>query len=167
MKTRRISGDLLTLLALCLACVAGAEGQDPAIPDAVSASETSQELESLPPYVAKVQVEGVIRNFGNNYIPGLMKAWEDGFRRQQPGVQFETKLPGTEAAMAGLYSGTADLAFLGRESYPSEVAAFTEMLGYPPLQIEISSGSFQTPHKTFALMIFVHKSNPLSRLQPG
>lgn len=34
-----------------------------------------------------------------------MKTWEEGFRRMQPGIRFKTKLPGTEAAMAGLYGG--------------------------------------------------------------
>ena len=127
-------------------------------------TQAQPELAGLEPYVPVQQVSGVIRNFGNNYIPALMKSWEDGFRRKQPGIRFETNLAGSEAAMAGLYGGIADLAFIGRESYTSEEHAFEETLGHPPLGIEISSGSFQTPHKTFALMVFVHKGNPLGRL---
>ena len=122
------------------------------------------DLSALKPYVAQQQVSGTIRNFGNNYIPSLMKQWQDGFRRVQPGIRFETNLAGSEAAMAGLYGGVADLAFIGRESYPSETHAFQEVMGHPPLGIEISSGSFQTPHKTFALMVFVNKANPLAGL---
>jgi phosphate transport system substrate-binding protein len=122
------------------------------------------ELAGLRPYNPAQQVSGTIRNFGNNYIPGLMKAWEDGFRLKQPGITFETDLPGSEAAMAGLYSGRADLAFIGRELYPSELDAFEQTIGHPPLEIEISSGSFETAHKTFALMVFVHKSNPLAKM---
>jgi phosphate transport system substrate-binding protein len=132
--------------------------------NAEAADAVRAQLAEMKPYAPSTQVSGVIRNFGNNYIPSLMKQWEDGFRRVQPGVQFETKLPGSEAAMAGLYGGIADLAFIGRESYPSETHAFEESLGYPPLGIEISSGSFETPHKTFALMVFVHKGNPLANL---
>ena len=120
-------------------------------------------LANLPRYSPTSQVSGVIRTFGNNYIPDLMRMWEEGFRKIQPGVQFETRLPGSEAAMAGLYRGVADLAFIGRESYPSEVSAFEQVRGYRPLGIEISSGSFQTPHKTFALMVFVNKDNPLAK----
>lgn len=127
-------------------------------------TETQSELDGLKPYVPGTQVYGTIRNFGNNYIPALMKQWQDGFRRIQPGVRFETDLPGSEAAMAGLYGGIADLAFIGRESYPSEIQGFEESMGHPPLGIEISSGSFQTPHKTFALMVFVHKDNPLAKM---
>ncbi len=127
-------------------------------------STAQSELVGLKPYAPKTQVSGVIRNFGNNYIPALMKQWEDGFMEAQPGVRFETNLPGSEAAMAGLYGGIADLAFIGRESYPSELRAFEETKGHLPLKIEISSGSFNTPHKTFALMVFVHKDNPLAKM---
>lgn len=129
-----------------------------------SSTRLDSELDGLKPYTPEQQVSGVIRNFGNNYIPELLKAWEDGFRLKQPGITFETDLPGSEAAMAGLYSRRADLAFIGRESYASELHVFEETLGHPPLEIEISSGSFETPHKTFALMVFVHKSNPLAKL---
>lgn len=122
------------------------------------------ELAGLKPYVPKTQVSGVIRSFGNNYIPALVKQWQDGFMKMQPGVRFETNLPGSEAAMAGLYGGIADLAFIGREGYPSELRAFEETKGHLPLKIEISSGSFSTPHKTFALMVFVHKDNPLANM---
>jgi phosphate transport system substrate-binding protein len=134
-----------------------------ALADSSSTNGTSDLLAKLPHYSPTIQVSGLIRNFGNNYIPDLMHEWEEGFRKVQPGVQFETRLPGSEAAMAGLYGGVVDLAFIGRESYPSEISAFEQVKGYKPLGIEISSGSFQTPHKTFALMIFVHKNNPLTK----
>lgn len=128
------------------------------------AAEAGLIQKELQPYVPARKVSGTIRNFGNNYIPSLMKAWEEGFQRVQPGIRFETTLVGSEAAMAGLYGGVADLAFIGREIYPSESQAFEESMGYPPLGIEISSGSFATPHKTFALMVFVHRDNPIARM---
>jgi ABC-type phosphate transport system substrate-binding protein len=133
-----------------------------ALADSSSTNVTSDLLANLQRYSPTIQVSGLIRNFGNNYIPDLIRQWEEDFLKVQPGVQFETRLPGSEAAMAGLYSGVADLAFIGRESYPSEMSAFEQVRGYKPLGIETSSGSFQTPHKTFALMVFVHKNNPLS-----
>jgi phosphate transport system substrate-binding protein len=121
-------------------------------------------LQGLTPYSPQQSVSGTIRNWGNNYIPALMKRWEEGFQRYHPGVQFETNLKGTEAAVAGLYGKIADLAFVGREIYRPESKGFEGRFGYPPLAIEISSGSYNTPHKTFALMVFVHKDNPLARL---
>lgn len=121
-------------------------------------------LHDLKPYTPERQVQGAIRIYGNNYIPALMKVWEDGFRKVQPGVTFTTNLPGTEAAMAGLYGGIADLVFIGREGYRTEIDAFRGRFGYAPLGLMVSSGSYATPHKTFSLEVFVHKDNPLTRL---
>lgn len=152
--------------AFIFGALALAPSPDPFCQESVVKGSFDKEsaLRRLPSYVPETHVHGVIRNFGNNYIPALMNRWEEGFRRLQPDIRFETTLPGSEAAMAGLYGGIADLAFIGRESYDAETRAFTETRGYPPLGIEISSGSFMTPHKTFALMVFVHKDNPLTRM---
>src|SRR4030081_3293258 len=89
-------------------------------------------LKGLAPYRAQQSVSGAIRVWGNPYIPELIQAWEEGFRRQQPGVQFSTRLQGPEAAMAGLYGNTGDIVFIGREAYKAEMAAFEERFGYPP-----------------------------------
>ena len=121
-------------------------------------------LAGLEPYQPRQQVSGVLRLYGNSYLPSLMKLWEEGFRAHQPNVRLEANLKGTETAVAGLYGGVADVAFIGRELYRPEVRGFRGHFGYDPLEIRISSGSFATPHKTFALMAFVHKDNPLAHL---
>lgn len=121
-------------------------------------------LANLRPYHPEQAVSGTIRVWGNNYIPALMKNWEGEFQRFQPDVKFETKLPGTEAALAGLYGGIADVVFVGREVYRPERNAFRGRFGYDPVEIQISSGSFATPHKTFSLEVFVHKDNPINKL---
>jgi phosphate transport system substrate-binding protein len=121
-------------------------------------------LAGLDPYQPKQSVSGSIRSRGNNYTMALMKLWEEGFRRHQPGIRFETLLQGSETAIPALYSGEADLGFLGREIYQPEIVAFEEWFGYEPLGIEVTTGSYNNPHKTFALMIFVNKDNPLSQL---
>ena len=121
-------------------------------------------LRDLEPYHPLATVSGTIRNWGNNYIPELMQAWEDGFRKFHPQTRFETNLKGTEAAVAGLYGGIADLAFVGREVYAAEARGFENTFGYQPLVVQISSGSYATPHRTFALMVFVHRDNPLAKM---
>ena len=50
------------------------------------------------------------------------------------------------------------------KSYHAEINGFKGRFGYEPLGIEISSGSFGTPHKTFSLEVFTHASNPLQGL---
>ena len=121
-------------------------------------------LTNLRPYQPQQTVTGTIRVWGNNYIPSLMKNWEDGFQPFQPNIKFETRLPGTEAALAGLYGNIADVVFIGREVYAPERNGFRGRFGYDPLEIQISSGSFATPHKTFSLQVFVHENNPITKL---
>ena len=122
------------------------------------------DVSDLQQYQPQQHVAGTLRVYGNNYIPALMKRWQDGFQKFQPDVTFTTNLPGTEAAMAGITSGTADIAFIGREGYRAEINGFKGRFGYEPLGIEISSGSFGTPHKTFSLEVFTHASNPIHGL---
>jgi phosphate transport system substrate-binding protein len=121
-------------------------------------------LSNLTPYHPLQMVSGTIRNYGNNYLPALMKLWEEGFRSVQPGIRFQTNLRGTETGIAGIYGKVADLGFVGREVYRSEGRAFEAQLGYKPTIIQISSGSYATMHKTFSLMIFVNKANPLTHM---
>jgi phosphate transport system substrate-binding protein len=123
-----------------------------------------RDVSDVQQYKPQQHVSGTIRVYGNNYIPALMKRWQEGFQRFQPNVTFTTNLPGTEAAMAGITSGIADISFIGREGYRSEINGFKGRFGYEPLGIEISSGSFGTPHKTFSLEVFTHASNPLKGL---
>jgi phosphate transport system substrate-binding protein len=121
-------------------------------------------LGELTPYSSAQPLHGMVRVWGNPYIPELVQAWEDGFRRIHPEVSFQTTLRGTEAAMAGLYGGIADVVFIGREPYAPEIDAFCQWYGYPPLGVKITSGSFATQHKTFALMVYVNKDNPLAKM---
>lgn len=147
----RSARPVLAAMALALAAWAASAAAAPA-----------DYLAALKPYQAASAVSGTIRVWGNPYIPGLVQDWEDGFRRVQPGVAFETRLKGTEAAMAGLYGGIADIAFIGREPYAPELRAYQEWFGYPPVGVKITSGSYATQHKTFALMVYVNKDNPLA-----
>ena len=121
-------------------------------------------LAELTPYQSSGPLQGTIRVWGNPYIPELVQAWQDGFRAKHPGITFETNMKGTEAAMAGLYSGIADVVFIGRESYRPEIEAFEGVFGYKPTGLKITSGSYATQHKTFALMVYVQKDNPLSSI---
>ena len=105
-------------------------------------SQNVDYLSELTPYHAQQSVSGTIRNWGNPYIPELMKAWQDGFRKHHPSVEFETHMKGTEAAMAGLYSNIADVVFVGREPYQPEIRAFETWFGYKPTELKITSGSY-------------------------
>ncbi len=135
-----------------------------AIALAMQCAAATDYLAGLTPYQPQQNVSGRIRVWGNPYIPELMQAWQDGFRAIHPGVTFDTNMKGTEAAMAGLYAAIADIVFFGREPYQPELDAFRDWFGYDATGVKITSGSYATQHKTFALMVYVHKDNPLAGL---
>jgi len=105
-----------------------------------------------------------VRIWGDRYMASIVRAWEDHFRRYHPEVQFETRLMGTDTAMSGLYSDTADVALLGRESNGTESDGFLHTLQYKPLQLRLMTGSLDGPGMSYAPVLFVHKGNPLDRL---
>jgi phosphate transport system substrate-binding protein len=114
-------------------------------------------------------VSGVIRIWGHgsynpsqDFIEALVLTWEAGFRKQQPNVSFENHLNGTAAAIGALYAGAGDLALMGREIWPPEVTAFTEVFGYAPTGLNVLTGSFDVRNRGYAIVIFVNKDNPLA-----
>ena len=101
---------------------------------------------------------------GHDYIESLVVKWETGFRKIHPEVQFDNELHGTASAIGALYTGTGEIAIMGREIWPVEVEAFSDIHGYPPLGIDIVTGSLDIRNKDFALVVFVNRSNPLAHL---
>jgi phosphate transport system substrate-binding protein len=124
---------------------------------------------ALPVYKPTRQVSGTIRIWGHgalghDYIESLVSKWETGFQRLQPNVRFDNELHGTASAIGSLYTGTGDIAIMGREIWPVEVEAFEEVYHYPPLSIDVVTGSLDIRNKDFALCIFVNKDNPIAHL---
>jgi phosphate transport system substrate-binding protein len=117
-----------------------------------------------PSYQATHQVSGAIHTWGSPQMGDLLRRYEDGFHKVQPSVKFLDDLKSTVTAVAGVYTGRADIGLLGREIWPIEVQAFESVEGHPPLVLEVATGSFDVPKATFALMIFVPKSNPIASL---
>lgn len=135
----------------------------------LAAAQTASLVDSLPDYQPRQQVAGTIRIWGHgawgkDFMESLVLRWEAGFKKYQPQVNFETDLLGTATAMGALYTGTGDIAILGREVRPSEIEAFRDVRGYPPLAIDVIAGSYDVPNKDFALGIFVNQANPLKQL---
>ena len=129
------------------------------------------ELQLPAPYEPQQAVSGAIRIWGHgaydksqDFIETLVLAWEQGFRKLQPQVSFENHLNGTAAAIGALYTGAGDLALMGREIWPPESAAFQEVFGYPPTGVNVITGSFNVRNRGYAIVIFVHKDNPLTGL---
>lgn len=107
---------------------------------------------------------GVIRVWGNAQTEGLVRQWVAGFATLHPGLRIETRLTGSDIGMAGLYTGQADIALLGREATESEVKAFEWVFRHKPTPVEILTGSIDRAGRSPALVVFVHRDNPIERL---
>jgi phosphate transport system substrate-binding protein len=117
----------------------------------------------LPGYQPKQIVTGTIRNFGSNF-GGVLKLWEEGFRKFHPQIEFDDKLPTSDAAIPALVTGVADLGPDGSEATLTENLSFFEVHGYPLTSITVATGAFDVEGKTNGPIVFVHKDNPLTQL---
>jgi phosphate transport system substrate-binding protein len=111
-----------------------------------------------------VTVSEVITVWGTARVQSLLRRWEAGFRKSHPRVHVESRLTGSDVGVAGLYTGFADLAVLGRECTAFESKAFEWIFRYPPAQIQIMTGSLGQVGQSPALIAFVHRDNPLAQL---
>lgn len=131
---------------------------------ALASRAAAQEPSSLPDYKPQQRVSGTLRSSGSARMRTLMKRWEAGFRHYHPNVQFADALNGTASGIYGLEMRTADLALMGRAINPFERYGTYERSWTYPVEIEIATGSWQTPGASAALAIFVNKDNPLAKL---
>ncbi len=118
----------------------------------------------LPADRSAQQVSGTIRVWGNDRMQAVMSRWAEGFRHFHPDARVEARLMGTGTAMAGLYTGVAEIALMGRPANSTEIMAFEWVFRYRPLGVQVSTGSLGTPGKSYAPVVLVHRENPLSQL---
>ena len=116
------------------------------------------------PYKPEVQVSGVIRVWGSTEMSGVLAKWEQGFRLYQPKISFDDHLYGTASSIAGLYTGVGDISLLGRDIWPIESSAFQSVFHYSSTGIQVATGSYDIPKAAYALVVYVNKANPLSRI---
>jgi phosphate transport system substrate-binding protein len=117
------------------------------------------------------KVSGTISIWGHgalggrfDFIEAVVKKWEEGFHKYHPDVTFQNRLHGTASAIGALYTGGGDLALMGREIWPFEITAFKEVKGYEPTGIDVVTGSYKTRNRGYAIVVFVHKDNPIRGL---
>jgi phosphate transport system substrate-binding protein len=116
-------------------------------------------------YEPQQPVSGDIRIWGSPEDGDLVKLWEDGFRKHQPQARVIAKLHGPESAMAGIYTGVAEIAFVGRElRLPTDNMAFQWVKLYRPTTVEIANAGFKAKRPAAGLAVFVHPDNPIAGL---
>jgi phosphate transport system substrate-binding protein len=116
-------------------------------------------------YQPQQQVSGDIRIWGSPEDGDLVKLWDEGFRKHQPQARLVAALHGPESTMAGIYTGVADIAFVGRElRLPTDNMAFQWVKLYRPTTIEVANAGFKKARPAAGLGVFVHPENPIPGL---
>ena len=139
--------------ARCAQRVAPASGAAPAIRRAVASSATGRSAPS--------PGEPVLRVWGNPALAPLVERWVRGFGASHRHVRIALHMAGSDIGMAGLYTGEADIALLGRAATDSELKAFEWVHRHAPLRVEILRGSLESRGRSPALAAFVQADNPL------
>lgn len=106
----------------------------------------------------------LLRVWGDPQLTVLVRRWVRGFRASHPEVNVALHMTGSDTGMAGLYTGKADVTLMGRAATGSELKAYEWVYRHPPLRVEILHGSLESPGKSPALMVFVHRGNPLRQI---
>jgi phosphate transport system substrate-binding protein len=158
----------LVLAASCIATPAFAQVMSQPKP-VDPASFEARLVAKLPPYRPGERVSGVISiwGHGNRALPWmrhLIGLWEQGFQRFHPDVKLDYQMWGTSSGIPALFTGIGDVAILGEEILPESARAFERVKGYPPLGIEIMTGSLDVRNFDYAQQFFVHKDNPLAQM---
>lgn len=155
---RAILGVMLAMgLSVMTACVAAAQPPpDPAAAVASGVALTEADLPAAP--------LNTLRVWGDPAMRSVLLGWEARFAALHPDVRFENRLMGTDTGMPGLYGGIADLALFGRETNVPESDGYLHTFQYPPLGLELMTGSLDVEGKSYAPVLFVAKNNPLERL---
>lgn len=105
-----------------------------------------------------------LRIVGTDTMKELLSRWIEGFVALHPDARIELTAKGALTAAPALATGAADLAPLGRELTPSELATFRRRHAYDPTAIPVGLGSYDVSGRTVALAFFVNAANPIQRL---
>ena len=127
-------------------------------------AEKIREADELAPYVPETAVRGGIRIFGS-VLKGNVEALERGFLTFHPQAEFANNfMTSSEGAMAGLYTGLADLAPAGDDAKITDILPFYQVFRRLPFEISVATGGYEQRGTLWAVPIVVHAENPIRGL---
>ncbi|MCL6360373.1 phosphate ABC transporter substrate-binding protein [Pectobacterium polaris] len=98
---------------------------------------------------------GNLSSAGSDTLANLMAFWAADFSQHYPNVNLQIQAAGSSSAPTSLASGAAQLGPMSRAMKASEVEAFVQHYGYPPLAVPVALD---------ALVVLVNQDNPLPGL---
>ena len=110
---------------------------------------------TLPQYERTSGVSGNINSIGSDTLNNLMTLWAESFRAVYPNVNIQIEGKGSSTAPPALIEGTAQLGPMSRPMKSSELDRFEQEFGYKPTAVKVAID---------ALVVFVHKDNPVGGL---
>ena len=123
-------------------------------------------LASLCPVPAIAQdgaEHGALRITGSPSDAQLIDRLWRGYAAGRPDARMAKSLHGAESTLAGVYTGTADIALMARETRePMERMAFQWAMLTPPFEVEIATAGIMADRPNAQLGVFVNATNPLA-----
>jgi phosphate transport system substrate-binding protein len=111
--------------------------------------------DELADYVRASGVSGNLSSVGSDTLANLMTLWAEEFKREYPNVNIQIQAAGSSTAPPALTEGTANVGPMSRKMKDKEMEAFERRHGYKPTPIRVAID---------ALVVFVHKDNPIEGL---
>lgn len=109
----------------------------------------------IPAYQPAGHVGGSLLVAGSGTMKPLTEAWAEDLRRHYPSLKITVDSTGSEAGLASLFEGKAQIAAMSRRMRQQEIVEFKREFGYEPTEVPVGVD---------ALAVFVHKDNPLPGL---
>lgn len=122
---------------------------------------------AIKPYKPAIKVQGSISSVGSDGMKSLMDQWFEDFSTLQPGTKKGQRWEhlGTLNGYHALLTQETDIAPMGRELWPEEMAAFNSSRPKTKmLEIKVAHGGFNTQQRTTVQGIFVNAGNPIQSI---
>ena len=111
--------------------------------------------EDLKSYEKVRGIAGNLSGVGSDTLANLMTLWAEEFKKLYPSVNVQIQAAGSSTAPPALIEGSSNFGPMSRRMKDKEVADFEKKFGYKPTGIPVAID---------ALVIFVHKDNPIAGL---
>lgn len=114
-----------------------------------------------PVYAPAATPEDHVRLATSAALRPLAEMWAGEFRRTHPEWKIEVASPGSDVAVARLYTAQADAALLGRPLTDQELKAYEWIFRTKPERIDVGTGPLHGAGQSAPLLVYVHADNPL------